>query len=198
MSRTWPRRWRSPSIGRSRRACMKSTMVTRAAIAMPTWRRRRRALGRPVRALRVGQGLMKTVAGLNSLRPVQAQILTPGKCGNCSIPTGRARPAAWPQPRLSAARYDWPTASATPSCGTGPRLALVRCETRRNNLLFHIDLAFLPHRRCPAPGPENSFEYRPERDRRKRRRHRPAPSPSADARRSDGRDLHPARRVPHR
>jgi len=36
------------------------------------------AFGRPVRALRVGQGLMKAVAGLNRLR-TGAQILTPGK-----------------------------------------------------------------------------------------------------------------------
>ena len=36
------------------------------------------AFGRPVRALRVGQGLMKAVAGLNRLR-TGAQILTPAK-----------------------------------------------------------------------------------------------------------------------
>ena len=36
------------------------------------------ALGRPVKALRMGKGLMKVVAGLNSLRP-GAQILSPAK-----------------------------------------------------------------------------------------------------------------------
>jgi nucleoside-diphosphate-sugar epimerase len=36
------------------------------------------ALGRPVRAVRVGRGLMNAVAGLNSLRP-GAQILSPAK-----------------------------------------------------------------------------------------------------------------------